>query len=120
MSDVRAFALLSGDDNPIHVNREFAAGTRFGKPIVHGMLYGSMFGTMIGASIDGAVYVNQTFGFKKPVFVGQSVTGRIEVQSLSNSGRVCTCSTIASVDDVVVMEGEAVFMLPKPIREDAQ
>ena len=71
---VAGFAALAGDDNPVHLDAAFAKGTRFGAPIVHGMLAASLWGTLLGASLPGCVYVSQAIAFKAPVFVGETVT----------------------------------------------
>ena len=75
----RSYAALAGDDNPVHLDAGFAAGTRFGGRIVHGMLYGSLFGTLFGAQIPGSIYVSQRMAFRRPVYVGETVTARIDV-----------------------------------------
>ena len=104
-----SFAQLSGDDNPIHIDREAAAKTRFKKPIVHGILTSSLFGTIFGAQLPGAIYVSQTLKFKAPVFVDEPVVARIDVESIRESPFVATCKTIVKreKDDVVTIEGEA-------------
>jgi 3-hydroxybutyryl-CoA dehydratase len=73
---VKTFADLSWDHNPIHLDQEYAKTTRFKRCIAHGMLVSTMFGTIMATQVPGAVYVNQTLAFKAPVFVGDAVTAR--------------------------------------------
>ena len=116
----RSFAELAGDDNPVHLDAEFAATTRFKRPIVHGMLYGSLFGTIFGASIPGSVYVSQRFAFKRPVFVGEVVTARVDVTGVADraAGTLVTCATVirrgaGAAGAELCMDGEATVLLPR-------
>jgi 3-hydroxybutyryl-CoA dehydratase len=97
IDDVRAFAALAGDDNPLHLDAEFAASSRFGRRIVHGMLYGSLISTIFGAQIPGSVYVSQSFRFRRPVFVGDTVVARVEVTRVATAPQhLVTCRTTVS------------------------
>lgn len=113
--DVAAFAALTGDTNPIHLNKEYAAGTRFKAPIVHGLLSASYISTVLGTKLPGAgaIYLSQTLKFLAPVYHGDTVVARAEITDLiSEKSRVvlkCTCR----VDARVVLEGEAVLMVPR-------
>jgi acyl dehydratase len=78
-ADVLAFAKLSGDHNPIHLDEAFARSTPFGRCIVHGMLYSSLFSTMFATRIPGCIYVSQNLAFKAPVFVGDAVIAKCVV-----------------------------------------
>lgn len=75
-ADVAQFAAVSGDHNPIHTDPAFAATTRFGRCIVHGMLCSSLFSTIFATQIPGSIYVSQSLQFKAPVFVGDAVRAR--------------------------------------------
>jgi 3-hydroxybutyryl-CoA dehydratase len=83
-ADVLAFAGVSGDHNPLHVNEEFAAGTRFKTRIVHGMLTTSLWSTLVGTRLPGpgAAYMSQDTRFLKPVHVGDTVTARMTVVAI--------------------------------------
>ena len=84
-ADVAAFAELTHDSNPLHSNEDFTATARFGRPVVHGMLYASMFGAIVGVRFPGAVYLSQTLEFKKPVFLGESVTATLVLRRSSRA-----------------------------------
>ena len=88
---VAAFAAVSGDHNPIHLDAQYAATTTFGRPIAHGMLVASMFSTVFASNIPGAIYLGQDLKFKAPVFVGELVRATVTVQALQKvrgGGRV--------------------------------
>jgi 3-hydroxybutyryl-CoA dehydratase len=81
--DVRRFIEITGDTNPLHIDDEFAARTQFGRRIIHGMLTASLFSTMVGTLLPGtgAIYRSQTLRFLLPVYVGDTVTGRLVIRS---------------------------------------
>ncbi|KKU91479.1 MAG: 3-oxoacyl-(Acyl-carrier-protein) reductase [Candidatus Jorgensenbacteria bacterium GW2011_GWA1_48_11] len=83
--DVLAFASLTGDKNPLHLDEEYARKTKFGRRLVHGMLVGSACSTLVGMYLPGkrCLYVRQTLDFKEPVFIGDKVVIRGEVKSKS-------------------------------------
>lgn len=76
--DVAAFAALTGDYNPLHVDPAYASGTEFGRPVVHGMLSASFISTLIGMLLPGpgALWTGQTLNFRAPAFVGDVITVR--------------------------------------------
>ena len=82
--DVRRFVEITGDVNPLHVDDAFAAGTRFGRRVLHGMLTASIFSTMVGMLLPGtgAVYRTQTLAFLRPVYVGDTVTAHFVVRAV--------------------------------------
>ena len=115
--DVALFAELSGDANPIHLCDHFAAGTKFGQRIAHGMLTASLISALLGTRLQGpgAVYLSQTLTFLAPVKIGDVVTARVEVVELVAERRRVRFFCECLVDGKAVMEGEAwVAMPPKP------
>jgi 3-oxoacyl-[acyl-carrier protein] reductase len=88
--DVHAFAALTGDFNPLHVDEAFARKTLFQKPVVHGMLSASFVSTMIGTLLPGggALWMSQTFDFLRPAYAGDTLTVISEVKQKSESTRV--------------------------------
>ena len=85
--DVEHFIEITGDTNPLHVDDEFAAGTPFGRRIIHGMLTASLFSTMVGMLLPGtgAIYRSQTIRFLLPVYVGDTVTAHFVVRSVDRA-----------------------------------
>lgn len=113
-ADIVLFAGISGDTNPVHINELFASNTMFSGRIAHGMLTASFISTVIGTRLPGpgAIYVSQTLRFKAPVRVGDTIEARATIVDLVPEKRRATLSTVVSVGDKVVLEGEAVVMVP--------
>jgi acyl dehydratase len=82
--DLQRFIEITGDVNPLHVDDEFAAGTQFGRRVLHGMLTASIFSTMVGMLLPGtgAIYRSQTIKFLRPVYLGETVTAHFVVRSV--------------------------------------
>ena len=82
--DVQRFIEITGDVNPLHVDAAFAAGTPFGRRVLHGMLTASIFSTMVGMLLPGtgAVYRAQTLAFLRPVHAGDTVTAHFVVRAV--------------------------------------
>ena len=113
---IRAFAEVSGDFNPIHLDEDFAAGTRFGKRIAHGMLSGAFISAVLGYEFRERriVYLSQTMRFISPVFIGDTVTTAATVKSIREDKGIVTLDTVCSNQDGrTVIEGEAVVMILK-------
>ena len=113
---VRTFATLTGDSNPVHLDDEYAATTRFGKRIAHGMLAASLISAALANDLPGpgTVYLSQTLQFKAPVYLGDTVTAIIEVKSAREDKPIATLiTTCINQDNVTVLEGEAVVLFSK-------
>jgi 3-hydroxybutyryl-CoA dehydratase len=111
---IRAFAEVSGDFNPIHLDENFAAGTRFGKRIAHGMLSGAFISAVLGYEFRERriVYLSQTMRFISPVFIGDTVTTTATVKHIREDKGIVTLDTVCSNQDgETVIEGEAVVMI---------
>jgi 3-hydroxybutyryl-CoA dehydratase len=110
---VNAFAELSGDKNPVHIDAAFAANTSFKKPIVHGIFSAAIFSRILGTIFpgDGTIYLGQTLQFKRPVYPGEDYQARVEVVSLDgrNSATIATVLTHVATGKAVI-EGEAKVM----------
>lgn len=114
--DVENFAKVSGDTNPVHLDEAYAATTRFGKRIAHGMLTVSMVSAILGNDLPGVgtIYLGQDVKFKAPVYIGDEITVTIELVKYREDKRIATFSTTATgPDGTVVMEGEAVVIAPE-------
>jgi len=85
--DLRRFIEITGDVNPLHVDEAFAAGTPFGRRVLHGMLTASIFSTMVGMLLPGtgAIYRSQTIRFLLPVHLDETVTAHFVVRSVDRA-----------------------------------
>ena len=111
---VRAFAALTGDTNPVHLDDAYAAGTRFGRRIAHGMIAAGLISATLANDLPGpgTVYLSQTLQFKAPVYPGETITATVEVKSVRPDKPIATFSTVCTnQDDKVVLEGEAVVLV---------
>lgn len=113
-TDVVGFAQLSGDENPIHLCDTYAAGTRFGQRIAHGLYTASLISAVLGTRLpgSGAVYRSQTLNFHAPVTIGDVVTVIVEVVELVPEGRKVRLHCEALVDGKTVLDGEAIVSVP--------
>lgn len=114
-ADVRNFASASGDTNPVHLDEAYAADTRFGRRIAHGMLTASIISAILGNDLPGhgTIYLGQDLKFKAPVFVGDTVTATVELIKFREDKRIATFqTTVTNAEGVLVLEGEAVVIAP--------
>lgn len=112
---VRGFAEATCDLNPIHLDDDFAARSRFGRRIAHGMLVSGLISAVLGTKLPGpgAVYLSQSLSFRAPVFIGDEVTAHVEVIALRKDKPVATLRTrCLKASGEVVIEGEAVLLVP--------
>jgi len=112
--DIRAFAELSGDRNPVHLDDDYAAGTRFGRRIAHGMLAASLISATLANELPGrgTVYLSQSLRFVAPVLPGDTVTARVEVTKVREDKPVLTLETVCTNQrGEKLIEGEAVVLL---------
>ena len=112
---VRAFAAVSGDANPVHLDEAYAATTAFRGRVAHGMLLGGHISAVLGCQLPGpgGIYMAQTLDFEHPVRIGDTVKVRVEVIALEDNGRKATLSTVCTVGDQVVASGQAVVRPPR-------
>ena len=115
--DVVGFAEVSGDKNPIHLNEDYAASTKFGQRIAHGMFTASLISAVIGMQMPGpgAVYLSQTLRFLGPVKIGDVVTALVEVVEKIEKGRRVRLECVCVVDGRAVLEGEAWVSVPSAL-----
>jgi 3-hydroxybutyryl-CoA dehydratase len=112
---VRRFAEATGDRNPIHLDAEYAARTRFGDRIAHGMLVASYISAALAEDLPGpgTVYLGQTLRFVRPVRIGDEVTVRLEIIEIIRQRSRARISTVCvNQSDEVVIDGEATVLLP--------
>ncbi len=113
--DVRTFAEISGDNNPIHLDDEYAAGTQFGQRLVHGILTSGMISAVLGTQLPGpgSVYIQQTIKFRAPVFIGDTITATVTAKKIRQDKPIATFETVCKkADGTVVIDGQAVLLLP--------
>lgn len=113
-ADIMAFAGMSGDTNPVHLNHEFAATTMFEGRIAHGMLSASFISTVIGTKLPGpgCIYVGQSLRFKAPVRAGDTVVAHCTVTKLIPEKKFIELKTQCMIGEKVVIDGEATIMVP--------
>ncbi len=111
---VREFARITGDNNPLHLDDDFAKKSIFGKRIVHGMLVASLISKVLGHDFPGAgtVYVSQSVRFRKPVYVNDTVKIRVEVKDKNSEKNRIFLSTTVLDNEKKVITGEAEVYLP--------
>lgn len=113
--DVQTFADLVGDHNPLHLDENYAAQSRFGGRVAHGMLLAGLISAVIANELPGSIYMGQSLKFKKPVFLGETITATVTITSYNERRRMVTLETLIrnQAGDVVV-EGEATILVPEP------
>lgn len=110
---VEAFASVSEDYNPIHLDEDFAKTTQFERPIVHGMLASSLISGLLASKVPGAgsIYLGQSLKFVRPIFVGETVTAKVEVTSVRDDKPIAVISTqVLNANGEVAVDGEATVM----------
>lgn len=114
-ADIALFAGVSMDTNPLHLDETFAAETRFGGRIAHGMLGASLISAIFGTKLPGpgAIYVSQNLRFKAPVRIGDTLLAEVTVTALEPLRQRVEFATRVRVGDTVVIDGEAVLMVPR-------
>jgi acyl dehydratase len=113
-ADVRAFAEVSGDDNPLHLDPEYAATTQFGRPIVHGVLVLGLASKVLGRDFPGhgSVAVALSAKFLRPVPVGEEVTVEVKVAEKIEAHRHLRIRLYVYVAGKLCVGGEAVVIPP--------
>lgn len=118
-ADIKAFAGTSGDRNPVHLDEVYAESSRYRKRIAHGFMTASYFSALFGTKIpgEGCVYVSQSLKFKKPVYIGDTVTAIVEVTSIDKEKRRVFFKTICKVGTKTVTYGEAEIFIPMTFKK---
>jgi 3-hydroxybutyryl-CoA dehydratase len=111
---IRAFADLTGDTNPVHLDDTYAAGTRFGRRMAHGMIAAGLISAVLANDLPGpgTVYLSQTLQFKAPVYPGDTITTTVEVKNVRPDKPIVTLTTsCTNQENKLVLEGEAVVLV---------
>ena len=107
---VEKYAALIGDNNPVHLDEEFAANSFFRKRVAHGMIAAGLISAVLGMSLPGpgAIYLNQTLDFKRPVNLGERITARVEVmEKLDKHKKIVLRTWVENEAGQTVLEGQA-------------
>lgn len=114
-ADIVAFAQVTGDTNPVHLDADYAAKTSFGGRIAHGMLSAGYISAVLGTTLPGpgAIYLSQTLKFKRPVRIGDEVTAVVTISEINEAKAQVTLATVCKVNGKAVVDGEAVVMVPR-------
>ena len=113
--DVRRFAEIVGDLNPVHLDEAFAENSFFKKRIVHGAFLGGLISKVLGMDFpgQGTIYISQTSIFKRPVYVDTTVRVEIKVtQVIPEKRRLVLDTHVLNSDGDVCMTGSATVWLP--------
>lgn len=114
-ADIKAFAGISGDRNPVHIDEYYAENSRYKKRIAHGLMTASYFSALFGTKIpgEGCVYVSQSLNFKRPIYIGDTVIATVEVVKIDLEKNRVFFKTICKVKNKVVTDGNAEIYIPR-------
>jgi 3-hydroxybutyryl-CoA dehydratase len=112
--EVETFARATGDTNPVHLDEAYAATTRFGRRIAHGMLIASYISALLGTKFPGpgTIYMSQALKFLRPVFLGDDVTVTATVSAYRPERAILTLdAAVRNQHGEKVLGGEAVCLV---------
>ena len=114
-TDIDAFAALTGDTNPVHLDSEYAATTPFKARIAHGMLSAGLISTVLGTQLPGpgCIYLEQQIKFKAPVFIGDTLVATVTVEDINQRRGRVSLKTQCFVNTKLVADGTASMMVDK-------
>ncbi|MDG1530488.1 MAG: MaoC family dehydratase [Paracoccaceae bacterium] len=112
--DIKMFAKISTDHNPVHLDDDYARDTIFGGRIAHGMLTAGLISAVIGEQLPGhgTVYMGQSLKFLAPVRPGDAVRAEVTVTAIDHAKRRVTLDCRCKVGDRTVLKGEATVLAP--------
>lgn len=113
-TDIRLFADISTDRNPVHLDEQYARDTMFAGRIAHGMLTASLVSAVIGEQLPGhgSIYLGQSLKFLAPVYPGDRVVAEVSVREIDHAKRRVTLDCVCKVSDKPVLKGEALVLAP--------
>jgi len=114
-TDIDAFAALTGDTNPVHLDSEYAATTPFKARIAHGMLSAGLISKVLGTQLPGpgCIYLEQQIKFKAPVFIGDTLVATVTVADINQRRGRVSLKTQCFVNTKLVADGTASMMVDK-------
>ena len=111
--DVEQFAALTGDNNPLHVDEEYAKAGMFGGCVVHGILVSGLISKALGTKLpgEGSIYLEQNLSFRKPVYVGDEVTARVRITEIQKEKKIIILATnVYNQNEKCVILGTATIL----------
>ncbi|HVA14948.1 MAG TPA: MaoC family dehydratase [Stellaceae bacterium] len=113
VADIEAFAAVSGDRNPVHLDDDYAKTTRFKGRIAHGMLGASFISTVLASKLPGpgTIYLAQSLAFKAPVRPGDQLEARVTVTEIRREKKQVVLKTECRVGETLVIDGEATVLV---------
>ena len=113
--DIQAFAAITGDTNPVHLDDEYAAATPFKARIAHGMMSAGLISTVLGTQLPGpgCIYLDQQIKFRAPVFIQDTVVATVTIEDINQRRGRVTLKTQCFVNDKLVTDGTASMMVDK-------
>lgn len=113
--DIQAFAAITGDTNPVHLDDEYAAATPFKARIAHGMMSAGLISTVLGTQLPGpgCIYLDQQIKFRAPVFIQDTVVATVTIEDINQRRGRVTLKTQCFVNDKLVADGTASMMVDK-------
>jgi len=113
--DIRTFADITFDMNPLHLDDDYQCETSFGQRIVHGMHLSGLISAVVGTKLPGpgTIFLRQSLEFLAPVFIGDQIDARVEVLSVTRKGRVSLKISCVNQHSEVVVEGLADVKAPR-------
>jgi len=114
--DIYLYAGVTGDFNPVHINEEYAKNTFFKTRIAHGMLTAGFISAIISNQLPGpgSIYLKQDLNFLAPVYIGDTITARIEIiEVIAKKNRIRLITTCNNQHGVLILSGKAVISPPK-------
>jgi 3-hydroxybutyryl-CoA dehydratase len=111
---VKAFAEISEDFNPVHLDENYASKSRYKKQIIHGLMATSLFSGLFGTKLpgEGCVYKSQNILFKRAIYIGDTVTARVEVTDVDIKKKILSFSTRCLVKGKIMIDGESEIFVP--------
>ena len=112
-NDINQFSLVTGDNNPVHINEDFAKHTIFKKRIAHGFLSASLISTVIATKLPGpgSIYLKQSLKFLAPVFIDEEISVKIVVLEINNEKKKVKLLTECFKSDIKILTGEAEILV---------
>lgn len=112
--DIILMAATSGDENPIHLNAEFADASQFGGRIAHGIWTGSLVSAAVGLHLPGpgTIYLRQEFNFKRPVMIGDSLTATVTVAEKREKNHILLNVLVVNQKNKTVLDGTSLVIAP--------